>query len=234
MDKKPQYNHAGMGGTFDRLHKGHHTLIGSALSHSGKVTIGLTVDDYSNHKTFHQIIHPYSDRQAQLEKYLADTGTADRVSIVPLKDIYGPTISDSTIDCLVVTDHTYKGAEEINNKRKDMGFLDLPIIKAELIKDDEGEYLSSTRIRQGEINRQGEIYKKYISKQVVLNPGQKNSLKEPQGNIVHGPDDLKDLISNISPTYISLVGDITLSFFLENKLPFNMGFFRWKNSKTSK
>lgn len=226
-----QYNHAGMGGTFDRLHKGHHALIQTALSSAEKVTIGLTIDNFSNHKTLHQIIHLYHDRQKQLENYLSEIEQLNRVFITPLKDVYGPTISDSTIDCLVVTDQTYKGAEEINNKRKQLDLHDLPIIKTELIKDEEEKYLSSTRIRQGIINRLGEVYKNLLKKEVVLNDDQKNSLRKPQGNVVNNLEDLNKTLSSFSPTSICLVGDITLSFFLINKLPFNIGFYDGKTQR---
>ena len=231
MDTNTTYKHAGMGGTFDRLHKGHKTLIQAALSSSEKITLGLTIDNFSDNKSLHQIIRSYKDRQKQLENYLSEIKQLNRVSITPLKDVYGPTISDSSIDCLVVTDQTYKGAEEINNKRKELNLSTLPIIKAELIKDEEDKYLSSTRIRQGIINRLGEVYKNLLKKEVVFSDDQKNTLKQPQGSVVSNLEELNNILSSLSPTNICLVGDITLSFFLENNLSFNLGFYDGKTQR---
>lgn len=231
MDTNTTYKHAGMGGTFDRLHQGHKALIQTALSSSDSITIGLTVDNFSDHKSLHQIIHSFEDRQKQLENYLSEMKQLSRVSITPLKDIYGPTILDSSIDCLIVTDQTYKGAEKINIKRLELNLPTLPIIKAELIKDEQDLYLSSTRIRQGIVNRLGEVYKNLLKKEIIFSHDQKETLKDPQGSVVNGLDELNNLLSNLSPTNICLVGDITLSFFLENNLSFNMGFYDGKTQR---
>jgi cytidyltransferase-like protein len=231
MDTNQKYKHAGTGGTFDRLHQGHKALIQTALLSSQKVTIGLTVDNFSNHKTLHQIIHSYDDRKKQLEEYLSEINQLNRVSITPLKDVYGPTISDPTIDCLVVTHQTYKGAKEINTKRNQLNLKELPIIKAELIKDEEDKYLSSTRIRLGIVNRIGEVYKKFIKSEISFNQNQKDSLKEPQGILVNDQKELQSIISDYLPTSIGLVGDITLSFFLKNNLLFNLGFYDGKTQR---
>jgi len=231
MNINKKYKHAGIGGTFDRLHQGHKELIKTALSISDSITIGLTIDNFSNHKSLHQIIYSYKDRQKQLKDYLLEIEQLNRVFITPLKNIYGPTISDSSIDCLVVTDQTYKGAEEINNKRKGLNLSTLPIIKAELIKDEEDKYLSSTRIRQGIINRLGEVYKNVLKKEVVFSDDQKNTLKQPQGSVVNNLKELNNILSSLSPTNICLVGDITLSFFLENNLSFNLGFYDGKTQR---
>ena len=231
MDTKNQYNHAGMGGTFDRLHKGHKALIQTALSSADNITIGLTIDNFSNHKTLHQIIHSFKDRQEQLKDYLFSIGQLSRVNITPLKDVYGPTISDSTIDCLIVTPQTYKGAKMINNKRTALGQPTLPIIKAKLIKDEEDKYLSSTRIRLGVINRLGEIYKNLLKEEIILNENQKDFLREPQGKIIDKHQDLLDILSEYQPTNTCLVGDITLSHFLERNLPFNLGFYDGKTQR---
>jgi len=40
------YSHAVLGGTFDRIHKGHEALLLHAFSIADRVTIGVTSDEF--------------------------------------------------------------------------------------------------------------------------------------------------------------------------------------------
>ena len=44
--KEPKFNHAVMGGTFDKLHLGHTLLIKTACTIANRVSIGLTSTRY--------------------------------------------------------------------------------------------------------------------------------------------------------------------------------------------
>lgn len=219
-----KYLHAGLGGTFDRLHSGHKKLLNTALEVAEKISVGITVDSFTKHKKYAEIIEKYEQRKKNLERcYKAQLATG-RITIFPLNDAYGPTLSDSTIDCLVVTEHTLPGAELINRQRAAINLKKLPVIMADLIKDDEGEYISSTRIRMGLIGRDGKVYSNLFKKTIVLSPNQRQKLKVPYGKIVR-INNLQETLSSMEPTQIAVVGDTTLSTFIKQEIAFNVGVY---------
>ena len=76
-------------------------------------------------------------------------------SIVKLNDDWGPGALDEDLDAIIVSEETEKVASELNKKRalKDLNPLD--IVTVSLILDKKGEKISSTRIRNFEIDREG-------------------------------------------------------------------------------
>ena len=74
-----------------------------------------------------------------------------------MEDPYGTTIYDSDFDAIVVSEETEPTAVEINKIRvsKDMNPLDIVVVSFVLAYD--GTPISSTRIRRGEINKNGDI-----------------------------------------------------------------------------
>ena len=75
--------------------------------------------------------------------------------IVPLEDPYGTTIHDADFDAIVVSEETEPTAVEINKIRvsKAMDPIDIVVVSFVLAYD--GNPISSTRIRRGEISKNG-------------------------------------------------------------------------------
>jgi cytidyltransferase-like protein len=204
-----KYKLAVCGGTFDLLHKGHKKFIAAILDQSEKLIIGLTSDNYVNNFKV-SVFESYDTRKAKLEEYLASIRAIDRIEIVLIEDVYGPLLNkDLEADALFVTANTLNGAEEINKKRKS---LNLPEIKIESIgmeKSEDGELLSSTRIREGEIDRDGELFVKpqWKNKKLVLPKKLRSELAKPIGNI------LLDVPLKLSGDKTITIGDVTTQLF---------------------
>lgn len=152
-----QFKKVAVGGTFDELHRGHKVLIRKAFEIGEKVVIGLSSDTFvfkmgKPHKTA-----TYFERQRELEAFLNDSGLAHRYEIVPLNDPYGQTTSPDGLEALVVSQETQRTAEKINEKRQKAGLPLLKIITVDMIPAENQTPISTTRIRRGEIDRNGHI-----------------------------------------------------------------------------
>ncbi|NMB56971.1 pantetheine-phosphate adenylyltransferase [Candidatus Beckwithbacteria bacterium] len=207
---------AALGGTFDRFHKGHENLLDLAFTCAASVYIGITDDYLNQNKELSQIIETYELRENNIREYLKKNNYLERTRIVKLHDIYGPTLKDPEIDCLVVSPLTKKGAKLINETRKEKGLNKLPILVCKLEKAQDRKYISSTRIRRGEINRQGFVYTNLINKTIKLSQKDKNKLKQPLGILIQNKQEFKTKFKK-APLKI-IVGDQTGIFCLKNKL----------------
>ncbi len=154
-----QFKKVAVGGTFDELHKGHKALLSEAFRVGEKVVIGLSSDEFvakmgKAHKTA-----SYAERLEELNAYLEKAELADRAEIVQLKDPYGLTISGKGLDALVVSKETESIAEKINEVREKAGFKPLKIVTVDMVQADNSVPISTTRIRKGEIDRNGRMIK---------------------------------------------------------------------------
>jgi len=155
-----KYRKVAVGGTFDELHRGHEALICKAFEVGEEVLVGLSSDEFVSkmgkpHKTA-----SYRERLEELQTYLKDSGLAHRAQIVQLDDPFGRTIPGEGLEALVVSEETEKTAEKINEKRKQAGLLPLDIVTVCMVPAENSTPISTTRIRRGEIDRDGHLMKK--------------------------------------------------------------------------
>ena len=125
-----------------------------------KILIGLCSDEFARKMDKPHITADYDERLKELELFLKKHKIDDRARIITLTDAYGNTITDKTIEALVVSEETKKIALEINNKRIKIGFPPLEIIKVNMVQAENYKPISTTRIRQGEIDREGHVLRK--------------------------------------------------------------------------
>ena len=143
-----------IGGTFSILHGGHKFLIDKAFETAGPngyVFIGLTLGTLINDKRW---VEPFNDRKKILEQYLSEKGFLKRAIIKPITDRYGPTL-DKEFDAIIVSPETIKTAEEINRKRRGKGKKPLKIIQIPFVLAEDGLPISSSRIKNKEIDENG-------------------------------------------------------------------------------
>ncbi len=140
-------------GTFDRLHAGHKALLGLAARVGREVVVGLADGPLLRSKKLREMIEPFETRKAALERFLSSIGVEHE--IVRITDPIGPAGDDPLLEALVVSEETYPGAIAVNEVRRERGLAPLVVVVAPLVPAKDGGRLSSTRIRSGEIDRDG-------------------------------------------------------------------------------
>lgn len=158
MQKK--FKTVAVGGTFDEFHKGHEALLLKSFEVGEHVLIGLCSDDFVKKLKKPHTTASYKQRLEKLKEFLRKYNFLKRAEIIPLNDIYGVTLSQGCVEALVVSKETKPAALKINEKRKKKGLLPLQIIVIDMISSENHVPISTTRIRRGEIDREGRLLKK--------------------------------------------------------------------------
>ncbi|XP_041938306.1 bifunctional coenzyme A synthase [Alosa sapidissima] len=147
------YSDVVLGGTFDRLHIAHKTLLNaSCLLANKRFLIGVSDKELLKNKVLKELIEPYPQRVQRLEEFLRDVKPSLQYEIVPLFDPFGPSITDPQLQCIVVSEETRRGGEAVNKRRLENGLPELVLYEIQLIKDAhhteiEEEKISSSSLR---------------------------------------------------------------------------------------
>jgi cytidyltransferase-like protein len=154
-ERRRPFQEVAIGGTFDALHRGHKILLRTAFRAGDRVLIGLSRNGFVRQLVKNHRVDPYQRRKRELISFLKKEQLFERAKIIPLDDPYGPAINDSTMDALVVSRMTKKMADKINTIRRRRGLKPLPVLTIGMVLAEDFEPISSTRIRAGEIDREG-------------------------------------------------------------------------------
>lgn len=147
------YGDVVVGGTFDRLHGAHRTLLNiCSLLANRRFMIGVCDQELLKNKVLKELIEPYGQRVQRLQEFLNDVKPSLQYEIVPLSDPFGPSVSDPQLQCIVVSEETRRGGEAVNRKRVENGLPELVLYEIPLIKDThhtdtEEEKISSSSLR---------------------------------------------------------------------------------------
>ena len=144
-----------MGGTFDILHKGHRALLTKASEIGNIVLIGLTTDMRARKGRTEVEINSYETRKENLEILLDSMNFPSNFQIVPLNDDWGPSVIEESFTAIIVSEETKKTAEKINKIRNKNGNGQLEIVMVPFVKAYDGQKISSSRIRNNEIDSNG-------------------------------------------------------------------------------
>lgn len=163
MSKQFSYQLVATGGTFDRFHKGHAALLNKAFEVGKKVIIGVTSDEMvaRENKILKETILPYKQRVSEMLSFLKSQGFFGREIIEKLDDPFGPTVFNNQIQAVICTRETRKKAVAINKERKKINNSPLKIIECPFISSPDRYHISSTRIRLGQIDREGSILSRF-------------------------------------------------------------------------
>jgi cytidyltransferase-like protein len=154
-----KFRKVAVGGTFDELHKGHRSLLVKAFEVGEKVLIGLCTDEFVEKMGKPHATASYETRLNELQAFLEKSNLIGKAEITPLNDPYGKTLTDKCIGALVVSEETEKIALKINQKRSEKNLPPLTIITISMVPAENCEPISTTRIREGEIDREGHLLK---------------------------------------------------------------------------
>lgn len=146
-----------MGGTFDILHMGHKSLLERASSAATQVVVGLTTDERAKKNRKTATLNSYEIRKRNLRNFLQEMGVLDKFTIVPLSDDWGPSVLEDDFDVIVVSQETKINADKINLIRMEDGKKELDIIVVPMMYADDGSIISSSRIRNSEIDSSGNL-----------------------------------------------------------------------------
>lgn len=182
------------GGTFDLLHAGHKAFLKQVFEKGERVVIGLTSDSYISVHKSNKHVSPYDVRKKALEQFIKENRVEERVEIVEIYDMYGPLLdADFIADAIAVTEHSLPNAKKINKKREERGLQALEIVEIPLVKDQEGEVISSSRLRQN----------------LLLPSTLRPLLQDTWGKII------QEIPSDIQVEKTITVGDVTTGKFIE-------------------
>lgn len=201
------------GGTFDFFHAGHKDFLKKVLEKSKKVILGITSDLYINSFKGKEGIESFAARKKSVEEFLKSSGSKDRVRIIPIDNPFEPLLTDSVNPKVIfVTAQTKNTAEEINQKRKDIKLPELEIIVLPMVLAEDGGIISSSRIRNGEINRKGKLYlnPKWKNKKLMLPANVRSILQQPFGEV------LNKIPKGLDGSKVITIGDITTQKFNRN------------------
>jgi|SRR5579859_2612468 len=211
----------GLGGTFDHFHAGHRFFLDFAASLSDNLGVGVATNTLTQNKMFADQIESYEVREQAVQKYFQHRKISG--TTFALNDIFGPTLEGTQIEAIAVTETTKSGGQQINQERTKRGLKELPLYICQLLPDENGEGISSTRIRQGVINRDGKVFANIFAHDVILNAQQRLFFQHKQGDVIQVPNPQRSL------RYV--VGDIVLETFVKEHWPYNLGIYDYKNHR---
>jgi len=220
--------HTIIAGTFDHLHSGHQKLLQTAINQAKYISCGLTIKKMTQKKSLAHLIQSSHSRHHQLNSFLSQQISS--YNIFSLHHPLLPAIHSPVFDSIVASKETAKTVEKINKLRSKNNLPPLKPIIINLLKSSDNQKLSSTRIRQGQINRQGFAYHQFFSKNKSLQlPALHRHhfrrpfdilLKGSQSNLNWAGLQAKKLVTKHPPFLIITVGDIaTISLLQQNIKP---------------
>jgi pantetheine-phosphate adenylyltransferase len=184
-------------GTFDHLHKGHEAFLAAAFDAAERVIIGLTSDAFA--KTYKpEPITPYAKRREVLELWLKSRGLTDRVDVIPIESPHEPAASNG-YEAIAVTSENKFRVKEINDIRTSRNLKPLAAVEIELVTAVDGLPISSTRIKDGEID---------ISGRLMMPEALREMLQKPLGRVLPEAE-IRSRV-NVDKSKIRItVGDVT-------------------------
>ena len=144
------------GGTFDIIHRGHLTLLSDAFAISDKVIIGLTSDELAEKKG-KLLINKYEKRLENLIEVISKEFPNSSFQISKLDNDFGPAVLEKGVEALVVSDETSNQGTILNQLRAEKKLSPVKIIKVPMFLAKDGTRISTTRIKNSEIDTEGNL-----------------------------------------------------------------------------
>ncbi len=144
------------GGTFDIIHRGHLTLLSNAFAISEKVIIGLTSDELAEKKG-KLSINKYEKRLENLTQVISKEFPNSSFQISKLDNDFGPAVLEKGVEALVVSDEKSNQGTILNQLRAEKKLSPVKIIMVPMFLAKDGKRISTTRIKNSEIDTEGNL-----------------------------------------------------------------------------
>jgi len=144
------------GGTFDIIHRGHMILLSAAFAISDKVIIGLTSDELAEKKG-KLSINKYEKRLETLTQVISKEFPNSSFQISKLDNDFGPAVLEKGVEALVVSDETSNQGVVLNQLRAEKKMPPVKIIAVPMFLAKDGTRISTTRIKNSEIDTEGNL-----------------------------------------------------------------------------
>ena len=154
--RRLRYKIVATGGTFDHIHRGHVALLDKSFEVGDEVVIGVTSDGFALREG-KQPDQGYEERVRSLRARIRKRFPGRRYLIAKLDDYFGPAITSPDVQAIVVSRETAKRVPVANGQREARGSPPLEIVTVDYILADDNKPISSTRIRNGEIDPEGRV-----------------------------------------------------------------------------
>ncbi len=153
-----KYRVVATGGTFDHLHRGHVALISRSFEVGEKVVIGVTSDAFAAREG-KSPDQSYRDRVSSLEALIRTRFPRRKYLIAQLDDYFGPGIASPEVEAIVVSRETAGRVPLANSLRAKMGYPPMKVLVVDYVLAEDSRRISSTRIRNGQIDMEGRLLK---------------------------------------------------------------------------
>lgn len=151
-----RYKLVATGGTFDVIHRGHLALLQKAFEVSESVIIGVTSDKFAAERG-KKIVNNYGTRTSGLSKLLDSMFKNQKYQIKELNEDFGPALYTNNVEALIASKETGHKGTLLNKLRGEKGLRPVDVVTVDLVLAKDGKRISSTRIRGGEIDPEGNL-----------------------------------------------------------------------------
>ena len=151
-----KYDIVALGGTFDIIHDGHLKLLNKAFSISNKVIIGLTSDKLAAKKG-KNLLKNYHERLEILKSVIEKNFSKSSYEISKLENDFGPAVIEGSVQALIVSEETRNQGQLLNELRAKRNLPPVEIVVVPMVLAKDGGVISTTRIRNSEINGSGNL-----------------------------------------------------------------------------
>lgn len=145
-----------MGGTFDIIHSGHMALLNKAFSISTKVIIGVTSDQLAVKKGKNPE-NDYSKRISLLKSTIEENFPDSAYEISKLENEFGPAVLEESVKALIVSEETSDKGTLLNKLREEGSLSPVKIVVVPMVLAKDGKAISTTRIKNSEIDSHGNL-----------------------------------------------------------------------------
>ena len=151
-----KFNVVATGGTFDIIHDGHIALLSESFAISKKVIIGLTGDELASKKQ-KKLENDYPKRLESLVGLIEKKFPGTEYQISKLDNDFGPAVLEGDVQALVVSEETEPQGDVLNKLRSEKNFPPVEIIVVPMVLAKDGSRISTTRIKNSEIDSEGNL-----------------------------------------------------------------------------